>query len=236
MTVTILAPAYDEEAVIADFVAAVVPALGPGDELLVVDDGSTDGTPRILSRLVGRHPVLRVVTHSENRGLGAALATGFAQARGDVVVTIDADLSHPIALLPDLLAACADADVAFASRFVPGGGMHGVPAGRALISRTANAAVRRLMRIPVRDMTTGYRAYRREVVAGLHLVGTRFETQLEITVRLIDRGARVVEVPLMLADRAAGESKMRYLQLIPAYGAMMLRMMALRWFGVGRVR
>lgn len=232
MPTTILAPAYNEEDVIARFVEQVVPTLAAGDELLVVDDGSNDATADILRRLLAEHPRLRVVTHVRNQGLGAALVTGFAAASGDVVVTLDADLSHPLELVPVLVEACGSFDAAYASRFVPGGGMEGVPGLRAFISRVGNAVIRRLLRIPVRDTTTGFRAYRRDTIEGLTLRGTRFEVQLEITARLVHHKARIVEIPMMLTTRAAGESKMRYLALLPAYGRMFLRMVMLRWFGI----
>lgn len=229
-TVTIVAPAFNEEAVIERFVDTVLRLVPSDTGLLVVDDGSTDRTPELLIGLQARHPALRVVTHAANRGLGAALVTGFSAANSDILVTMDADLSHPLDLMGDLVAGCDQADAVFASRFVPGGGMEGVPAMRAIISRVANAAMRRLLRVRVRDMTTGFRAYRATALRGLELVGTRFETQLEITVRLVHRGARIAEVPLVLTTRVAGESKMRYLPLIPTYGRMFLRLFALRWF------
>jgi dolichol-phosphate mannosyltransferase len=233
MTFTVVAPAYNEEAVIARFVQDVYGALGDAAELLVVDDGSTDQTPGLLADLAASHDRLRVVTHTTNRGLGAALATRFAAAAEEVVVTIDADLSHPRELIPVLVASCETADAAFASRFVPGGTMDDVPRLRAWMSRAGNAVLRLLLRVSVRDMTTGFRAYRKASVDGLPLKGTGFETQLEITVRMVHHEARIVEVPLALRSRAAGESKMRYLSLLPAYGAMTLRMIGLRWFGIG---
>lgn len=234
MTITILAAAYQEEEVIGPFVGAMAGVLGDGDELLIVDDGSTDATPTLLARLSGEHAALRVITHERNRGLGAALATGFAAATGDVVVTMDSDLSHPADLVPALVAACESADAAYASRFVAGGGMEGVPAMRAWISRVSNAVARFLLRVPVRDMTTGFRAYQRQALEALSLRGTGFEAQLEITVRLVDRGARIEELPLMLRTRAAGESKLRYLPLLVPYSGMAIRMAALRWLGIGR--
>ncbi len=197
---------------------------------LVVDDGSTDATPSLLRSATDRHPRLRVVTHPENRGLGAALATGFAAARGDLVATIDADLSHPLDLLPELVAACETGDAAFASRYIRGGGMVGVPLLRAAISRLANLILRVAFLSPIHDLTTGYRVYRREVVGGLDLTGSGFETQLEITVRLIAAGRRIAEVPLVLANRAAGSSKMRYLALIGRYGRMALRLLRVRYW------
>ncbi len=227
--VTILAPAYQEEAVVGQFVEAALASLLPSWELLIVDDGSTDGTADTLSRLEEADPRLRVVTHERNRGLGAALASGFAAARGRIVVTVDADLSHPLELIPRLVAACNDADAAFASRFVPGGGMVGVPWLRAWLSRIGNLVFRLLFWTRLRDLTTGLRAYRTDLVRRLGFRAKGFEAQLEISVRLIRRGAHIAEVPLLLKDRAAGTSKMRYLPLIPKYGTTVVRMLWVRW-------
>lgn len=229
MDVTILAPAYNEEDVVEAFVHEVAPTLREGWEFLVVDDGSRDDTPGILRRLSAEEPRLAVVTHAANRGLGAALATGFAAARGRVIVTLDSDLSHPIDLIPTLARRCADADAVFASRYVRGGGMLGVPAARAAISRVANLGLRALFLAPVRDLTTGFRAYRAEAVRGLEITGTGFEAQLEITVRLLARGARILEVPFVLSDRAAGASKMNYRALVGRYRRTVLQMLRVRY-------
>jgi dolichol-phosphate mannosyltransferase len=229
---TILAPAYNEQDVIADFVNAVSGAAPEDAEILVVDDGSTDGTAAILEELRGDHPQVRVVAHSRNRGLGAALATGFREATGTVIVTMDADLSHPLELIDRLVAACEHADAAYGSRYVPGGGMIGVPWWRRLISRAANIVLRIAYLAPVQDLTTGYRAYRSAAVRDLTVTGQRFEAQLEISIRLISAGRHIVEIPLVLENRAAGESKMRYLSLIPAYASMALRMLAVRWLSI----
>jgi len=229
MNVTVLAPAYHEEAAIDLFVSEVSDRLEDGWGILIVDDGSQDSTPERLRQLSNGNPRLRVVTHPQNLGIGSALATGFAAIPDGVIVTMDADLSHPLDLLPDLVAGCASADACFGSRFVPGGGMVGVPLWRSSISKLANFILRALYRSPTRDLTTGYRAYRADAVHDLELIGTGFETQLEITIRLLTAGRTINEVPLVLRTRVAGESKMRYLQLIPAYGAMAFRLLGLRW-------
>jgi dolichol-phosphate mannosyltransferase len=229
MSITFLAPAYNEEEVIRQFVETVTGHLPEGGEILVVDDGSTDRTPEILAALSLEHPAVRVVRHETNRGLGSALATGFRAARGEVIVTMDADLSHPIELIPRLVEGCATADAVFASRYVPGGGMVGVPGWRRVISRLANLVLRVAYLSPVRDLTTGYRAYRRSSVSELEVTGERFEAQLEISVRLIAAGATIDEVPLVLTNRAAGESKMRYLSLVPRYAGMAVRLLGVRW-------
>ena len=232
-TVSILAPAFNEEPVIELFVNAVVDELPQGWELLVVDDGSTDRTPDLLRDLSNRHEALRVVTHPSNRGLGAALRTGFAEASGDVTVTVDADMSHPVDLLPALVDAVQESDAVFGSRFVTGGGMQGVPLMRRVISHVGNAALRIIFWSSTRDLTTGLRAYRTDVIRSLPLTSDRFEIQLEITVRLLAAKAQIIEIPLVLTTRTAGESKMRYLALLPRYVRLTLRLFKLRWLPAG---
>jgi dolichol-phosphate mannosyltransferase len=229
LAVTVLAPAYNEEAVIERFVRAVVDRLGDDAELVVVDDGSVDGTGNILDGLSAQLPRLRVVTHRENLGMGAALATGFRAADGRVIVTLDADLSHPLDLVDELVRRTEEADAVFASRFVPGGGMDGVPRLRSAVSHVGNRLLRVLFRSPVRDLTTGMRAYRVDAVQPLQLAGRGFETQLEITVRLLAAGRLIDEVPLRLGTRAAGRSKMNYVGLVRPYGRALRQLLPLRW-------
>lgn len=230
MKVTILAPAYNEEEVLEAFVDTVLPRLEAEWELLIVDDGSSDHTPEILRTLLEREGArLRVATHPRNLGLGAALATGFREAAGGVIVTLDADLSQPVQLIPTLVDGCRHADAVFASRYVAGGGMEGVPVRRAVISRVANLGLRVLFATRVRDLTTGFRAYRAETVRGLEVSARGFEAQLELTVRLVARGCRIAEVPFVLSERAAGSSKMRYGPLVPRYARTVREMLPIRW-------
>ena len=230
MKVTFLAPAYNEEASIRGFVETVLRHLPTDGELLIVDDGSTDATPGILETL-DAVPQLRVVTHEANRGIGAAIKTGFAEAHGEVIVTMDADLSHSMEIVSKMIEGCETADAVYASRYVPGGGMVGIPWWRKVISRTANLVLRLVYKSPVRDLTTGYRAYRTEAVRDLDVTSSGFEAQLEISIRLLAAGRTIEEVPLLLTNREAGESKMRYLRLIPKYGAVAIRMIGVRWLG-----
>ena len=229
MTPTILAPAYNESAVIEKFVQTVCSQIPSSWELLVVNDGSTDDTAEILERLTGEFSQLTVTRHETNKGLGAALLTGFGAASGDIIVTMDSDLSHPLDLLPQLVDGCSEADAVYGSRFISGGGMVGVPGWRKAISQSANWLGRRIYRSPTRDLTTGYRAYRTEVIRELPLNGAGFEIQLEITIRLLAANKQIAEVPLVLQNREAGQSKMRYAQLIPTYARTAARMLLLRW-------
>lgn len=228
---TILAPAFNEADVIEAFVTATLAEMSPDWELLIVDDGSTDETPVILERLSHLDDRLRVITHEVNKGLGQALRTGFTGAAGEVIVTMDADQSHPFELVPRLVEACADADAAFGSRFVDGGGMVGIPKKRSAISVVGNGVFRLLFATKVRDLTTGLRAYRAEVVRDLDLRAKGFAIQLEISTNLIAARRRIVELPLVLKNRTAGESKMRYLPLLPTYIWTLFSMVWLRWTG-----
>ena len=232
--VTLLAPAYNEEAVIEDFVKQATATLQAGWRLMVIDDGSEDRTAQILRELEKGEPRLQVVSHDGNQGLGAALATGFRTAPKGIVVTMDADLSHPFGLIGDLVEGCSRCDAVFASRYVAGGGMEGVPRFRVVISRVANGLMRVLFGTRVRDLTTGFRAYRTDVVALDRIEAKRFDAQLEISIRLIADGRDIAEVPLILKTRQAGESKMSYLRLVKPYSRTILRMLILRWLGIGR--
>lgn len=185
-------------------------------ELLIVNDGSSDRTGEILSRLQQEYDNLVVVTHSVNQGLGAGLKTGFCHANGDVVVTLDADLSQPPNLIPRLVEEVSKGvDVVIGSRYVKGGGMDGVPWWRVVISRLGNWLIRQALSIKVKDCTSGMRVYRKEVVQNLEDIGTGFEVQLKILQQI--GNVRFSEVPLLLTNRLAGESKMRYLRLVPKY-------------------
>lgn len=219
MLFSVVAPAYNEEEVIADFVREVMGKLQKQDfELVVVDDGSTDGTGSVLSRLREEYANLRVVVHPKNRGLGAALTTGFNTARGDVIVTMDADLSHDPAFIPGMVQKVRFGhDVVVASRYVSGGGIEGVPLWRALISRSANVVIRLVKRWKVKDASSGFRAYRAELVKSLRCLGSGFSVQVEILRELLGKKAEVIEIPFVLRNRKAGRSKMRYLKLIPEY-------------------
>ena len=166
--IAVVLPAYNEEGNLTPLIDELVDVAQRGAlalHVIVVNDGSTDGTAAELAELGRRVTCLHVVTHPANRGLACALKTGIGAARDcgcDAVVFMDSDLSHRPDDLRKLVAALAGgADVALGSRFVPGGGMEGVPFWRVLISRLGNGFGRRVLRLPIHDLTTGYRAMRR---------------------------------------------------------------------------
>jgi dolichol-phosphate mannosyltransferase len=217
MKVAVVLPAYNEQGNLTPLItmlAALDGRNGHALRIIVVNDGSTDGTAAELSTLQTSVGALQVVPHPTNQGLARALKTGIAAARDDgcdVAVFMDSDLSHRPDDLPRLVDAIANgADLALGSRFVPGGGMEGVPLWRVWISRAGNAFGKGVLGLPVRDLTTGYRAIRRTVFDGVVLGEDGFTIQLESVVKAYAAGFRVVEVPIVLGTRRHGKSHMNY--------------------------
>jgi dolichol-phosphate mannosyltransferase len=185
---------------------------------IAVDDGSRDRTLERLNALKSRYAFLRVVQHPRNRGMAAALRSGIASALAerapafDVLAFMDADLTHAPEDLPRLVAPIAadQADFVLGSRYVPGGRMQGVPWPRRVISIVGNAAVRDLLGVRARDLTSGFRAGRAEVFRAIALEENGFGIQLEGTANAHRAGFRLAEVPITLGVRKNGYSKMAY--------------------------
>jgi dolichol-phosphate mannosyltransferase len=217
LNVAVVLPAYNEESnltPLVDELAEVARRDGLTLQVIVVDDGSTDGTAAELAGLQRRMANLRVVTHPVNRGLAQALKTGVAAARDcgcDAAVFMDSDLSHRPHDVPKLVSALTNgADVALGSRFVRGGGMEGVPLWRRLISRAGNRFGRGVLGVALTDLTTGYRAMRLRVFDAIALEENGFTIQLESAVKAYAAGFTIVEVPIVLGARKHGRSHMVY--------------------------
>ena len=172
-------------------------------ELVVVDDGSPDGTADLADGLGTTHPIT-VVRRPGKAGLASAVLAGFAVARGDALLVMDADLSHPPEVAPKLADAIADgADLAVGSRYVGGGGVEDWPMKRQIVSRVACLMGQVL--VPVRDSTSGFFALRRSVLDGVKLNPIGFKIGFEVMAR--GRYQKVVEVPYTFRDREHGASK-----------------------------
>jgi dolichol-phosphate mannosyltransferase len=211
--VVVVVPTY-EEADNLEWVVGRLRASAPDVDVLVVDDASPDGTGDIADKLAAADPRVSVVHRGGKEGLGAAYLHGFSVAleRGyDVVGEMDADGSHQPEQLPALLAALEDADLVLGSRWVPGGSVVNWATGRRLLSRGGNLYARLLLGIPVRDVTGGFRLFRRAALEAIDLatvrsVGYCFQTDLAL--RVVRAGLRVREVPIEFVERVRGQSKM----------------------------
>jgi dolichol-phosphate mannosyltransferase len=223
----LILPTFDEaeniEAIVAAAVAQLASAAPGGYHVLVVDDGSPDGTGQIADRLAAADDHVEVLHRTERAGLGPAYLAGFrhALANGaDRLIEMDADFSHDPADLPRLLAAVdAGADLAVGSRYVPGGAVVDWGLVRRVISRGGCTYARAVLGLGIRDLTGGFKCFRREVLEAIDLDTVRshgYAFQVELTYRALGHGFRVTEVPIVFRDRVLGRSKMSALIAVEA--------------------
>lgn len=240
----IILPTYNEAENLEPIVAAILAAL-PAATLLVVDDGSPDGTGQIADRLAAAEARVRVLHRTAKAGLGRAYLAGFRVALdggATAVLQMDADWSHDPAALPGLLAPIADrsADLVIGSRYTPGGGVVDWGMARRVISRGGSVFARLVLGLPARDLTGGFKAWRAETLAaidfdGVHAGGYVF--QIEMTYRANRLGARIREVPITFRDRRVGQSKMSRRIIVEALVVVcQLRFDELRGRGPRRAR
>ena len=183
-------------------------------EFVLIDDGSTDQTWLLLERTARAYPGVRLVRHARNRGVAAAIRTGFFATNAEWVASIDGDLSYDPMELRAMLQLMSDADVVTASPYHKDGGVRNVPGWRLFLSRSLSFAYRVLLRSPVSTWTSCFRIYRREFVVDLPLKNGGFLGTAELLVRVLRRGGRVLEHPCILEARLLGFSKMRVLDVV----------------------
>jgi dolichol-phosphate mannosyltransferase len=211
--VLVVLPTYDEAPNLRPVVGRIRSAV-PDAHVLVVDDASPDGTGEIADALAAADDHISVLHRSAKDGLGRAYLAGFAWGLGrhyDVLVEMDADGSHPPELLPALLGALADADLVIGSRWVKGGGVQNWPRRRELLSRGGSFYSRTMLGVPIRDVTAGFRAFRRESLTALQLddvASAGYCFQVDLARRAVRAGMRVTEVPITFVEREHGVSKM----------------------------
>jgi dolichol-phosphate mannosyltransferase len=212
--VLIITPTYNERENLADLVHALH-AVVPSAHLLVVDDASPDGTGALVDAMAAVDERIAVIHRTGKLGLGTAYVAGFDYAlrRGyDVVLEMDADLSHDPRYVPAFLEAIEKgADVVLGSRNVVGGGVEGWGLGRHVLSKGGSLYARTILGVPVRDLTTGFKAYTRhalEIIDPHRIRSNGYSFQIETTYRALRKGLSVVEVPIVFVDRRAGRSKM----------------------------
>jgi dolichol-phosphate mannosyltransferase len=220
--VLVVIPTYEERDNLGPVLSRLHAAV-PEADVLVVDDASPDGTGELADEMAAADRRIRVLHRDGKSGLGAAYLAGFAAALRDgydIVVEMDADGSHPPEDLPALLAALGDADVVLGSRYVPGGTVRNWPAHRQLISRAGNFYSRVALGVPIKDITAGYRVFRRQVLEELDLgeiSSQGYCFQIDMAWRAVQGGFRVHEVPITFTERERGASKMSGAIVVEAF-------------------
>ena len=234
----LILPTYNEaeniEAIVSASAETLAAASPDGFRILIVDDGSPDGTGQIGDRLAAERSEVEVLHRTSREGLGPAYLAGFEHALSSgagFVMEMDSDFSHSPADLARLLSAVRDggADLALGSRYVPGGGIENWSASRRVISRGGSLYARLILSLPVNDLTGGFKCFRAEVLESIDLPSVTargYAFQIELTYRAIGRGFKVVEVPIVFRDRVAGTSKMSW--QITAEAAWLVPAMRLR--------
>src|SRR4051812_26882610 len=210
----LILPTYDEAENVEPLVEAARVKLAPSARVLIVDDNSPDGTGTVADRLAARHENVEALHRPRKEGLGPAYIAGFRRALAGgagLVLEMDSDFSPDPAYLPRLLEAAKRADVVLGSRYVAGGGVSDWGPLRRAVSRGGSSYARLVLGVGVRDLTGGFKCFRREVLEAIDLdaITTRgYAFQVELTYRAIRRGFKAVEVPILFRERRVGKSKM----------------------------
>jgi dolichol-phosphate mannosyltransferase len=228
-------PTYNERENLELTLRELEGVLETGDRVVVIDDGSPDGTGELADRLAAELPFVDVIHRAEKQGLGPAYLAGFRYALADgaeLVFEMDCDRSHDPSDVPRLRAAAQEADLVLGSRYVEGGAIRNWGIVRRMVSAGGSLYARLVLGVPVRDLTGGFKCYRRRVLEHIDLDAVRsrgYAFQIETTYRALRAGFRVVEVPITFVDREVGGSKMsRAIVLEAIWKVPALRLRALR--------
>jgi dolichol-phosphate mannosyltransferase len=235
MQATICLPTYNERENLEPMLRALGSVLPAEARVLVIDDDSPDGTGELADRLAAELGFVDVLHRPRKDGLGPAYLAGFRRALdagAELVLELDCDFSHDPADVPRLLAAAETTDLVLGSRYVPGGGIENWGVIRRAISAGGSLYARLVLGVPIRDLTGGFKCFRRAVLEAIPLDDVRsrgYAFQIELTYRAIRKGFRVEEVPIRFVDRAVGGSKMsRAIVLEAIWKLPLLRLAAVR--------
>jgi dolichol-phosphate mannosyltransferase len=213
-TVSVIVPTYNEKENLPTLLNAINKVFVDGKiagEVVIIDDNSPDGTGQLAEQLKKEYKFLKVIHRPSKLGLGSAYREGFHAAEGKLLFTMDADLSHDPSYIPKFIEKAEHSDVIVGSRYVEGGGIVGWGLYRKMVSRIANFLARVAVGASISDMTSGYRAYRKEVfekVATEEIKSSGYAFQLEIIYEIRKKGFKIGEVPIIFTDRRKGKSKL----------------------------
>lgn len=211
----VITPTYNESKTIAPLINAIHHSL-PEADILVVDDNSPDGCGDLVTKLMKSDKKVHIIKREKKKGIGSAYLEGFSFAleKGyDYIFEMDADLSHDPSYLPFFVEAINDADLVLGARYVPGGGVKNWGFFRRLISMGGNLYARIILGVPYRDLTSGYKLFRKNALRVASIKGVSSEGysfQIETTYRIYKEGLRVTEIPIQFVDRIHGKSKMSW--------------------------
>ena len=232
--ISIVVAMYNEEAVLPAFLNTFFEHIDLKEpyELLLVNDGSTDASVSIAKTFQKKHRQIRIVSYHPNRGLGHALQMGIAKARGRVIVTMDADLAHHPKYVSTLVDISDQGhDLVIGSRYAKGGGIDEGPFVRWVLSQATNLITRLAILTGVKDLTTGFRAYKAGKIKSIKSNAKGFDVEVDILVTYLRKRWSIREVPVRApVDRAAGQSKFNLLQDSVDYTRGLFRAIVLRWF------
>ena len=212
--VSVIVPTYNEKEnlpILIDRINRIFVDGGIIGEVVIIDDNSPDGTGQLAEQLSRKYKFLKVIHRPSKLGLGSAYREGFRAAVGKLLFTMDADLSHDPSYIPRFIEKAKHADVVVGSRYIEGGNIVGWGLYRKLVSRVANFLASIVVGADVNDMTSGYRAYRKEVLAKVPLNEIRsngYAFQLEIIYEIRKKGFKIDSVPIVFTDRRTGRSKL----------------------------
>jgi len=207
MKLSIVMPVYNEHATIAEILSRVE-AVGLADEIVIVDDGSTDGTRELLHELASKYPITNLIMHQHNQGKGAAVRTGIQAARGELILIQDADLEYDPRDYPTLLKPIEEgvADVVYGSRFL-GAPRRSTMFWHMVANKLLTLFTNILYNSILSDMETGYKLFKSEVIKSIPLRARRFDFEPEVTAKLLKRRIRIFEVPISFYPREYSEGK-----------------------------
>lgn len=216
MRALIIVPTYNEADNLPILIPAVLAAAPPSVDLLIVDDGSPDGTGKIADGFAAQNPRVKVLHRTKKQGLGTAYVAGFKQGLADpkgyeALIEMDADFSHDPKYLPEMMRLLTLNDVVIGSRYVPGGGTVNWGLGRKILSRGGSLYSRIILGASIRDFTGGFNGWKRKVLENVSIETLRsdgYSFQIELKYRAFRKGFQIQEFPIVFEDRKVGQSKM----------------------------